>query len=64
MEQRNYVISERNADAEDYRKALWGLDYPASRDAIARKAADKGMVLTDIMLVKKTGGKSGTYLRE
>lgn len=28
------------------------------------KAADKGMVLTDIMLVKKTGGKSGTYVRE
>lgn len=28
------------------------------------KAADKGMVLTDIRLVKKTGGKSGTYVRE
>lgn len=28
------------------------------------KAADKGMTLTDIMLVKKTGGKSGTYTRE
>lgn len=28
------------------------------------KAADKGMVMTDIRLVKKTGGKSGTYIRE
>lgn len=28
------------------------------------KAADKGMVLTDIRLVKKTGGKSGTYIAE
>jgi len=28
------------------------------------KAADKGMVLTDIRLMKKTGGKSGTYERE
>jgi cyclic pyranopterin phosphate synthase len=28
------------------------------------KAADKGMVLTDIRLVRKTGGKSGTYVRE
>jgi len=28
------------------------------------KAADKGMVLTDIRLMKKTGGKSGTYIRE
>jgi len=27
------------------------------------KAADKGMVLTDIRLMKKTGGKSGTYER-
>ena len=28
------------------------------------KAADKGMTLTDIRLVKKTGGKSGTFIRE
>lgn len=28
------------------------------------KAADKGMVLTEIRLMKKTGGKSGTYERE
>ncbi|MBI5642185.1 MAG: cyclic pyranopterin monophosphate synthase MoaC [Deltaproteobacteria bacterium] len=28
------------------------------------KAADKGMVLTDIMLVRKTGGKSGIFTRE
>ncbi|MBI5467756.1 MAG: cyclic pyranopterin monophosphate synthase MoaC [Deltaproteobacteria bacterium] len=28
------------------------------------KAADKGMTLTDIRLVKKTGGKSGTFTRE
>ncbi|MBW7957676.1 MAG: cyclic pyranopterin monophosphate synthase MoaC [Deltaproteobacteria bacterium] len=28
------------------------------------KAADKGMELTDIRLVRKTGGKSGDYMRE
>lgn len=28
------------------------------------KAADKGMTLTDIRLVKKTGGKSGEFTRE
>jgi cyclic pyranopterin phosphate synthase len=27
------------------------------------KAVDKGMVIGDIRLVKKSGGKSGTYLR-
>jgi cyclic pyranopterin phosphate synthase len=26
------------------------------------KAIDRGMVISDIHLVKKTGGKSGTYL--
>lgn len=28
------------------------------------KAIDRGMLLTDIHLVKKTGGKSGTYLEK
>ena len=28
------------------------------------KAVDKGIVIQNIRLVKKTGGKSGTYLRE
>lgn len=28
------------------------------------KAADKGMRITDIRLVKKTGGKSGTFIAE
>lgn len=28
------------------------------------KAADKGMVIGEVRLVKKTGGKSGTYLRQ
>ncbi len=28
------------------------------------KAADKGMRITDVRLVKKTGGKSGTYIAE
>ena len=28
------------------------------------KAVDKGMVIGDIRLMKKTGGKSGTYLRK
>jgi cyclic pyranopterin phosphate synthase len=27
------------------------------------KAADRAMVITDIVLVKKTGGKSGDYRR-
>lgn len=28
------------------------------------KAVDKGMTLTEIRLVRKTGGKSGTFMRE
>ena len=28
------------------------------------KAVDKNMVISDIKLLKKTGGKSGTYIRE
>jgi len=28
------------------------------------KAIDKGMILSEICLEKKTGGKSGTYIRE
>lgn len=28
------------------------------------KAVDKDMIVSDIKLVKKTGGKSGTYIRE
>ncbi len=28
------------------------------------KAIDKSMIITDICLLKKTGGKSGTFLRE
>lgn len=28
------------------------------------KAADKSMTITDITLIKKTGGKSGDYIRE
>jgi len=28
------------------------------------KAADKNMVISDITLIKKTGGKSGDYIRE
>jgi cyclic pyranopterin phosphate synthase len=28
------------------------------------KAVDKSMVITNIRLLKKTGGKSGTYIRK
>ena len=28
------------------------------------KAVDKDMVISDIRVIKKTGGKSGTYLRQ
>ena len=28
------------------------------------KAIDKGMIISDIKLLKKTGGKSGTYIRK
>ena len=28
------------------------------------KAVDKSMVISDIRLLKKTGGKSGTYIRK
>ena len=29
-----------------------------------RKAMDKAMTITDICLLKKTGGKSGTFVRD
>ena len=28
------------------------------------KAADRAAVITDVALIEKTGGKSGTYTRE
>jgi len=28
------------------------------------KAVDKGMIISDVMLLKKSGGKSGTYIRK
>jgi cyclic pyranopterin phosphate synthase len=28
------------------------------------KAIDKAMIITDVCLLKKTGGKSGTFVRE
>jgi cyclic pyranopterin phosphate synthase len=28
------------------------------------KSADRGMILTDIRLISKQGGKSGTFVRE
>jgi cyclic pyranopterin phosphate synthase len=28
------------------------------------KAVDKSMVISDVRLLKKTGGKSGTYIRK
>jgi cyclic pyranopterin phosphate synthase len=28
------------------------------------KAVDRGMIITGIRLMKKTGGKSGTFVRE
>lgn len=40
-----------NADRRDYTRALAGLDYPASRDAIVRKAADHGGLDTEVLYI-------------
>ena len=45
-------------------EALTGVSVAALTIYDMCKAVDKGMVISDIRLVKKTGGKSGTYLRE
>ena len=51
MQEQDYVLSERNAEPEEYRRALHGLDYPASRDAIVRKAADHGGLDREVLYV-------------
>ncbi len=38
-----------HAELKDYRKALEGLDFPASKSAIARKAADVGGIDTEVL---------------
>jgi cyclic pyranopterin phosphate synthase len=44
-------------------EALTGLSVAALTIYDMCKAVDKGMVIGDIRLMKKTGGKSGTYVR-
>jgi hypothetical protein len=39
----------RNADPQEYMKALSGLDFPASKSAIFKKAQDKGGFDTEIL---------------
>lgn len=41
----------RNADPDEYMKALHGLDWPASKDGIVRKASDTGGIDTEVIHV-------------
>jgi len=45
-------------------EALTGVSISALTIYDMCKAIDKNMVISDIKLIKKSGGKSGTYLRE
>jgi len=45
-------------------EALTGVSIAALTIYDMCKAIDKNMVISDIKLIKKSGGKSGTYLRE
>jgi len=45
-------------------EALTGVSIAALTIYDMCKAIDKNMVISDIKLIKKTGGKSGTYIRE
>jgi hypothetical protein len=40
-----------NADLREYEQALEGIDFPASRIAIHRKAADTGGLDTEVLLM-------------
>lgn len=44
-------MAERHAEADEFQKALAGLDYPASQDAILQKARDKGGLDTEVIYV-------------
>lgn len=41
----------RNADPDEYMKALHGMDWPASRAGIVRKAQDTGGIDTEVIHV-------------
>jgi cyclic pyranopterin phosphate synthase len=45
-------------------EALTGVSIAALTIYDMCKAVDKGMVISDIRLMKKSGGKSGTFVRE
>jgi len=45
-------------------EALTGVSVAALTLFDMCKAVDKGMVINDIRVMKKTGGKSGTYIRK
>jgi hypothetical protein len=40
-----------NADPRDFNRALAGIDFPTSRDAIVRGASDKGGINNEILRV-------------
>jgi cyclic pyranopterin phosphate synthase len=53
------VVTEAKTGAE--MEALHAVAVAALTVYDMVKAADKGMIITDVRLVKKTGGRSGTY---
>lgn len=42
-------MTNQHAEPRDYRKALESLDFPASKAAVARKAADTGGIDTEVL---------------
>ncbi len=45
-------------------EALMGVSVAALTIYDMCKAVDKGMVVSDVRLVRKSGGKSGTFVRD
>jgi hypothetical protein len=43
--------NEPNASPDEYMKALHGLDFPAPKDAVVRKARDKGGFDTEVHVI-------------
>jgi hypothetical protein len=42
---------ERNADPQEFDRALAGIDFPASRDGIVRGASDKGGLDNEVLYI-------------
>ncbi len=52
---------ERDADPQEYDRALEGVDFPASRDAIVNAARDKGGLDSEVIFILGELPANGSY---